>query len=119
MNDFVIEPLNNEIYDKFLLCLTFESIVNYINDIENSPEIVGHSGKLIIDQLLVTGNGSNRFICCSYKKGKIDIDSTRTVCPSDAIKAISIRLLNDNSHRCKYSILTDYQRECIEKGIIF
>lgn len=119
MNGFVIENLINEQYDKFLLCLTFESIINYLNDIESSDEISGKSGKLIIDQLLVTGNGKNRFICCNFHDGKIDISSTKNANPSDNIKRESVRLLKEYSECCRYSILTEDERQCIEKGLIF
>ncbi len=119
MNGFVIEKLNNDEYDLFLLCLSFESIVNYLNDIESSEQIVGKSGVLLIDQLLVTGNSDNRFISCKYISGKIDINSTTKVIPEERMKELSLRLLSENKGCYKNSILTSYERQCIDKGIIF
>lgn len=119
MNGFVIENLHDEKYNKLLLCLTFESIINYLDDIEKSSEIVGKTGSLIIDQLLATGNGKNRFICCDFHDGVIDIASTKNVTPSDSIRQESLRLLKENYDCCRFSILTSEERKNIEEGILF
>ena len=66
MNEFFIDKVKDYGYDRFLLCLTFEGIATYRLSIESSPLIRRQTGKLLIDQLLVTGNGQNRFISCEY-----------------------------------------------------
>ena len=119
MNGFVIRKLNNEKYDKILVCLTFESIVNYLNDIEESSEINGQSGLLLIDQLLVTGNGRNRFICCEFSNGVVNINSTHDTDPSESIRKESVKILKENMGLLRHSILTDEQRESIVAGHVF
>lgn len=118
MNEFVIRKMNSCEYDKFLLCLTFESIINYLDDIESSPEIKGQSGMLLIDQLLVTGDCENRFICCVYKDGKIDVSSTRKVIPTDEYRRKSVEELQSKFDCLKFSILSDEQKERILEGKI-
>ena len=61
MKEYTICKLKNREYDGFLLCLTFDSIISYLMTIESEDIISNSKGVLLIDQLLVTGNGSNRF----------------------------------------------------------
>lgn len=70
----------------FLLCLTTDRIMEYLQDIENETMLAKSEGVLIIDQLLSTGNGKNRYIACPYKNGKIDINSSKTIEPIQDIK---------------------------------
>lgn len=119
MNYCLIEKVDFCGYDRFLLCLTFESIANYLTEIESAPEIVRCSGEILIDQLLVTGDGDNRFISCSLQDGKLDMATARIVIPDGRFRKITAELLHDNFVYVEHSILTEYQRECIKKGIVF
>ncbi|MBS5334562.1 MAG: type II toxin-antitoxin system RnlB family antitoxin [Firmicutes bacterium] len=119
MKEYAIQRLNDREYDSFLLCLTFESILNYIEHIEHEQLILKSKGVLLVDQLLVTGNGKNRFILCSFDHGKIDLSTVKTICPQEYYKKISIDLLQKNFELLHNSILTDKQREDIKHGILF
>lgn len=119
MKEYAIQRLNDREYDSFLLCLTFESILNYIEHIEHEQLILKSKGVLLVDQLLVTGNGKNRFILCSFDHGKIDLSTVKTICPQKYYKKISIDLLQKNFELLHNSILTDKQREDIKHGILF
>ncbi len=119
MNSCLIEKIDFGGYNRFLLCLTFESIVNYLSEIEASPEMIKSSGKLLIDQLLVTGDGDNRFISCSFLNGKLDMNTAQIVIPDGRFRSITTERLHDNYMYVEHSILTKYQRECIKKGISF
>ena len=44
------------------------------------------TGKILIDQLLVTGNGQNRFIGCEYVNGILDFTTAQVVHPDDYYK---------------------------------
>lgn len=119
MDYCLIEKVNFCGYNRFLLCLTFESIMNYISEIESSPEMVTSSGKVLIDQLLVTGDGDNRFISCSFINGKLDMSTAMTVIPDRRFRNITIERLHDNYVYVEHSILTEHQRDCIKKGLSF
>lgn len=119
MDEYLIEKIDINGYDRYLLCLTFESIMNYLSEIESSPSIMNCSGKLLIDQLLVTGNGDNRFISCNFKNGKLDMDTAHSVKPDDCFRTITIEWLHNNYAYVENSILTEYQRQCIKEYISF
>lgn len=119
LNSCLIESVDFCGYDRFLLCLTFESIVNYLAEIESAPEIEKCSGKILIDQLLVTGDGDNRFISCSFLNGKLDFSTAQVVTPDGRFRSITIDRLQKNYVYVEHSILTEYQRDCIRKGISF
>lgn len=119
MNSYLIEKINFCGYDRFIICLTFESIVNYLSEIESAPEMFTYSGKVLIDQLLVTGNGDNRFIECSFLNGKLNMSTAQIVIPNDRFRNITTERLYENYIYIEHSILTEYQRECIRKKISF
>lgn len=119
MDFCIIEKVDLCGYNRFLLCLTFESIVNYLSEIESAPEMVTSSGKVLIDQLLVTGDGDNRFISCSFMNGKLDMSTAKIVIPDCRFRYISTKRLHDNYVYVEHSILTEHQRDCIKKGLSF
>lgn len=119
MDEFTIIQLNNDSYDIFLLCLTFESIATYKQSIESSNYIRGKTGKILIDQLLVTGNGPNRFICCNYFNGFLDFTSARVVPANYYYKSITVEWLHRHNEYIEYSILTAKQRQYIRDSIPF
>jgi len=120
MKEYEICKVASNEYDAFLLCLTFESILGYLEHIESEPLITkSKCGTLLIDQLLTTGNGRNRYICCKFCDGRIDISSVTNVSPNEYYREISLNLLRDNIELLHNSILTDIQRVNIIRGIIF
>lgn len=119
MNEFVIHKVKTSGYDRFLLCLTFESIVTYKTLVESSPLIINQTGKILIDQLFVTGNGLNRFISCDYVNGFLDFTTAQVVQPDDYYKKITVKWLNTHYVYVDHSILTESQRRCIRDCIPF
>lgn len=120
MKEYEICKVTGNEYDGFLLCLTFESVLNYLERIESEPLITKSKyGTLLIDQLLTSGNGRNRYIRCTFCDGRIDISSATNVNPDEYYRKLSLNLLRDNIELLQNSILTDIQKENIIKGIIF
>lgn len=118
MKNYDIQTLNNNIFKGLLLCLTSDSIMDYLDKLENEAIILNSSGIVLIDQLLLTGNNPSRFISCSFNYGKFDFTTAKNVNPSDALKKISIDLLQKNFDMLSNSILTDKQKENIRQGVI-
>ena len=119
MNKYIIIKNNVKEYDRLILCLTSESLLTYIHKIENNLEENIGIKYILIDQLLITGNNSNRFIKLNFLRGKLDLNTTQIVKPSDCIKKETIKWLHNNYHYVKNSILTDEQCQKIKDNIIF
>ena len=69
MNGYVIKRINKDGYDRFLIWLSFESLFDHLNSIEESLNASNASGRILIDQLFITGDGDNRFISCEFEDG--------------------------------------------------
>ena len=117
MEKYAICQVRDREYDGFLLCLTFESLIDYLDCIKIEPLISCSNGKLLIDQLLITGNGRNRYVSCSFFNGKINVSSVKSVSPNKYYRKLSLCLLQKNYALLHNSILTDAQKEKIKMGI--
>lgn len=96
MKPFEFVNLEDKEYDSFILCLTNESLFSYWDQIESSNGILNQTGRLLIDNLLVTGDEANRFIECVYQNGKIDITTAKVTSPNEYYRKLSIKLLRKN-----------------------
>lgn len=81
--------------------------------------MINSSGKILIDQLFITGNGYNRFICCNFKDGKLDFKTAYIVSPRAFFREETARWLHDNYQYVEYSLLTEDQRKKVKNGIGF
>lgn len=116
---YKILKTNAEGYDRLVLCLTFESLLSYIHKIEKALSETETDGTILIDQLLITGDGANRFISCSFSKGKFDFKTAHTVTPEEYYRKETVEFLHDNYCYVENSILTDAQRQKIRDKITF
>ncbi len=119
MNEYIIIQTNTEDYDRLVLCLTCESLLTYIEKIEATLAKSHTEGKILIDQLLITGDGLNRFISCIFSKGRLNFKTTQTVEPSDCFKKETIKWLHNNYSYVENSILTEEQRQKIKDNVVF
>lgn len=101
-----------------LLCLNHNSVMSYLDDISRCEEVKHNDGVLIIDQLLVVGDGRNRFISCYFSNGNIHIEQSKVIVKENNLhfRKSSSELLKSVSKQLEYSILTDRQRELITEG---
>lgn len=119
MNEYIIIKTNSENYDRLVLCLTSESLLTYIEKIEATLTKSHIEGKILIDQLLITGNGLNRFISCIFSKGRLNFKTTQIVEPAECIKKETIKWLHNNYSYVENSILTEEQRRNIKDNVVF
>ena len=119
MNKFIIKNISECGYTRFLLWLSSESSVEYLGNIEDSQSIANTSGKILIDQLFLTGNGENRFISCYFNDGKIDMTTVAIVNPPECFRQDTVNWLRENYGYVECSILTEDQRQKIRNGIAF
>lgn len=114
MKNYEIQQLQDKKYNALLLWLSSESIIEYITEIEHEPLLMQSKGTLLIDQLLITGDGKNRFVSYLYDHGKIDLTTAKRV-EQNNYKKISKELLRKNFELLKYSILTKKQLQEIKE----
>ena len=119
MNEYKILKTNVGGYDRLVLCLTSESLLTYIKKIECSLSGTEADKTILIDQLLITGDGANRFMSCLFKNGKLDFRTAHAVVPAEYYRKKTIEFLHDNSWYVENSILTDGQKQKIKDKIIF
>lgn len=119
MDEYIIIDASVEGYDRFVLCLTFESLLTYIKKIEKTLSEDAKVKRILFDQLLVTGNEPNRFMSCELSKGKIDFKSVAIVNPSEFYRKETVEWLHENYSYVENSILTAEQRQKIKNRIVF
>ena len=119
MNEYVIIKTSIEDYDRLVLCLSSESLLTYIKKIETTLAENNTDGKILIDQLLITGDGKNRFMSCKFSNGKIDFRTAKTVKPNGYYRKEIVNWLHNNYCYVEHSILTEDQRQNIKNNIIF
>ena len=112
--DYLIRQLNSRQF--YLLCLDENGILYNLAEIENEDLILFNEGELIIDQLLVAGNGRNRFLSCRFANGELELSSAKNIEPTDGIRRISSKLLLENIDLLDSSILTDAQLDLPRHG---
>lgn len=110
---------NIEGYDRLILCLSSESLLTYIKKIESALAKNHTSERILFDQLLITGNSTNRFMSCDFSEGKLDFGTTHIVEPADCIRQETVKWLHNNFNYVQNSILTEEQRQKVKSNIIF
>ena len=116
MKKYILEKINEDEYTYFIISLTYESILDYIEEIENELKVEKNIRIILIDQLLTTGNNKNRFISCEYENGKIKLFTAKNVDCKENIRKISSQILKDKFKLIENSILTNYQKQSIKAG---
>lgn len=119
MDEYTTLRTNEEDYDRLVLCLSSESLLAYIEKIEQTLAEDNLDGKVLVDQLLLTGNGTNRFISVFFSHGKFDLRTAQTVNPTDHYRKATVEWLHDNYHYAENSILTADQKQKIKDNIVF
>lgn len=119
MNEFIILKANVEGYDRLVLCLSLENLLSYISEIEDALALDKKEERILIDQLLITGNGTNRFMSCEFSNGRIDFKTAKIVVPDEYYRKETIDWLHDNYSYVENSILTEEQRQKIRNKVAF
>lgn len=115
MNEYKIIKTNVGGYDRLVICLASESLLTYVKKIECSLAGTETNETILIDQLLITGDGANRFMSCLFKNGKFDFGTAHTVIPAEYYRKKTIKFLHDNYWYVENSILTEAQRQKIKE----
>lgn len=117
MKEYVLSGINEKMYGVLLLCLSHENIFSFCEELQQEPIIKNGKGNILLDQLLVTGNGNNRFVIIPYDNGRIDFSKARNTSVPQKIREISVELLSMNVASLQNTVLTDLQQEMVRKKI--
>ena len=117
MKEYVICKLDEKPYDALIVCLSHESVLSYWDEIEKESLLQDSKGYIILDQLLVTGAGKNRFVMIPYLYGTLDYTKAKIIKVSYHIRKLSVDLLNRNITSLQNTILTDDQQEMVQNRV--
>lgn len=117
MKSYILSELNSKpkLKNYLITSLNYEGVLSYLLDIQSKLD-KSDSGKLIIDQIITTGLGKNRFIECKYFNGEIDIKTAKLIEVPQRIKKLSSKNLRECPDVILFSILTDQDKQKILKG---
>ena len=114
---FKIYTLNADLYDCMVICLSYESIFSYIDALQKAISNNGvKDGTILIDQLLISGNGKNRFLTIKYSNGSFDLTSAQNIEADIKYRQITSCELKNNESLLENSILSNSQISLIKKG---
>lgn len=119
MCEYAIIKTNAEDYSRMVICLSSESLLTYIDMIEQALAEDDLDGRVLIDQLLLTGNGTNRFMSVSFSHGKFDLKTAQVANPPEHYRKATAEWLHNNYCYAENSILTAEQKQKIKDNIAF
>lgn len=120
---------NNNNYETFyystgdyrcqILCLSYASIYSFIDEIQNElKEKQIKNARILIDQLLITGNNKNRFLSVDFNNGKLSFSTASNVLGDSIYRQFTASYLKKDNEYLKNSILSSNQKKLIERGCI-
>ncbi len=117
MNDVVVKKIDDEKFDYLVFSLTSESPLFQLAFIK---ETLANTGRInvLFDQLLQTGDSSNRFLSVAFENDFDFITAKQINCNEidKSIKMIIAEYLRQNILILRYSILLSQQKEIIKNG---
>lgn len=118
MRDFITFHLSSGEFDRFVLLLKSDNTANMLVKIESELRKNLVNGKVLVDQILCTGENGMRFVAGNFADGKFDVRSLEGVMPEKRFYEITNRFLNDNRAYIDAANLTNEEKEHIKAYII-
>lgn len=118
-SDFKLICFSNGYFQSQIICLSYESIYSYSHIIEQElqKQNIGNA-KILIDQLLITGNTNNRFISIEFVDGNLIFPTAVPIKADSIYHQFTTDYLKKRKDILKNSILSSYQIALIEKGYV-
>lgn len=113
--------LENDIYSCLVICLSYASLFNYLDTLCMELKNKGiTTARLLLDQLLITGNKQNRFLSIEYSEGHILLQSAQNVTSIETkYRTLTANELKKRKSHLYNSILSKAEIKMIEEGIVF
>ena len=116
-NYYKLYNLSSSNYACLVVCLSYESIFSYIEELQAELEAKDiQKGAVLIDQLLISGNGKNRFLSIELENGKFSYTTAKNVDVEQYYHQLTSSELMRNQALLKNSILTPRQISMISRG---
>ncbi|MDR1689738.1 MAG: type II toxin-antitoxin system RnlB family antitoxin [Clostridiales bacterium] len=106
-------------YDCLIICLSYESLVDLLDGLKaelNARNV--DNGNILIDQLLIAGNGKNRFLNIVFKEGDFILSTAKNVDADYYYHQITASEFKRNPAVLENSILSSRQVALISKGSV-
>ncbi|WP_286934697.1 MULTISPECIES: type II toxin-antitoxin system RnlB family antitoxin [Aminobacterium] len=111
--------LSSGVYDCLVVCLSYESIFTYIDALQDELNSKGiRKGKVLIDQLLISGNGKNRFLSINIDDGTFVLTSAQNVRADHFYHQLTSSELKRDKGLLDNSILSPKQISLILAGCV-
>ena len=119
MDKVIVKPLEGS-YTVIVVTKTSDSPFDFLTSISEVLASQNVNGLVLIDELLHSGNGEERFIEAKFEDGSFDMTSFRFVnIPKNSrYRAVACDWLREDLERLEYSDLTSIQRKMIIKGLV-
>lgn len=118
-NYYKLYTLSSSNYACLVVCLSYESIFNYVEELQAELESKGiQEGQILIDQLLISGNGKNRFLSMKIENGNFVYTSAQNVDAEQHYHQLTSSELMRNQKLLENSILTPKQVSMISRGCV-
>lgn len=119
MDKVIVKPLEGS-YTAIVVTKTSDSPFDFLTSISEVLANQNIEGLVLVDELLHSGNGEERFFEARFEKRTFDMTSFRFVnIPKNSrLRAVVCDWLRENPERLEYSDLTSAQRKMITKGLV-
>lgn len=120
MNEYVVYKIRDNDYCVLILGISFEGVLAKLSEIEQTLKNEHVTGWVVMDSLLKTGGGQNRFSSAYFDGKKILVSTTKNVViPRESnIRKSSTYYLKSHPELLRYSILSEQQKKLIEHGVV-
>lgn len=116
---YKIYNLSSGSYDCLVVCLSYESIFSYIDILQSELNSKGiRDANVLIDQLLIAGNGKNRFLSLKMENGNLVYTSAKNVEADHYYHQLTSSELKRNKVLLDNSILSPKQISMISRGCV-
>jgi len=114
---YKIHSLSTDSYNYLIICLSYESIFSYIDQLVQELKNRGcNDCSILIDQLLISGNGRNRFLSLELSDGNLNFNSAKNVDAAQYYHQLTSNELRIDPKILDHSILTKRQISLISRG---
>jgi hypothetical protein len=116
-NYYKMYILSSGNYACLVVCLSYESMFSYIEELQAELGAKGiKKGEILIDQLLISGNGKNRFLSIEVENGYFLYTTAKNVIVDQYYHQLTSSELMRNQVLLENSILTPKQISMISRG---
>lgn len=115
MNDFYIYEMYENEFVALIVINSLDSPLTLLNNLQELLNAKNIKGKVLIDQLLHSGNTSERYISINFQDNQLKVSYVNVPKHSEYRNLSRDILCNNNL--IEYSILTSVQKKMLLKGI--